>query len=312
MKFACCDSTAEGATGGVRVCSKCKNNYHIACLYPSDKKKRSPVEVKKNWLCPECSLSQPRELNNDNTPLRASTERVIRQSPENVTLRRGGAITNVPTSPTVCLLTKTAVSYDQYETLYKKVDAIESDYKSLKAINTDVGDLKTNINKLELDNNRREQWSRRSNLEIYGIPERKSENLLVLLKDIAQRIDFLLNIDCDLDFITRVAPREKNLKKPKPIVVRFLARYKKDEFLSKAKKSKMIASDLGFNNSNAQIFFNDHLTGANKSLLQRAKIIAKEHNFKYTWVKNCAIMVRRSDTSPVVHITNPIDLNKIK
>ncbi|CAH2087987.1 unnamed protein product [Euphydryas editha] len=162
------------------------------------------------------------------------------------------------------------------------------------------------------DNNRREQWSRRSNLEIYGIPERKSENLLVLLKDIAQRIDFPLNIDCDLDFITRVAPREKNLKKPKPIVVRFLARYKKDEFLSKAKKSKIKASDLGFNNSNAQIFFNDHLTGANKSLLQRAKIIAKEHNFKYTWVKNCAIMVRRSDTSPVVHITNPIDLNKVK
>lgn len=115
----------------------------------------------------------------------------------------------------------------KYEKLSKKVEALECDFKSFKVTQTDVNDLKTNVHKLEVDNNSREQWSRRSNVEIYGIPERKSENLVVLLKDIAQRINFPLNTDCDVDFITRVAPRENNLKKPKPIVVRFLAHYKK-------------------------------------------------------------------------------------
>lgn len=77
------------------------------------------------------------------------------------------------------------------------------------------------------------------------------------------------------------------------------------------RKLKLKACDLGFS-GNSSIHFNEHLTSANKALLKRAKEVAKERNYTYVWVKNCSVMVRRSDTSPVIHISNVMDLNKIK
>lgn len=348
MKFACCKSTTEGATG-MMTCSSCKNNYHIACMYPTDKKKILP-DLKTKWVCPECRLSKPRQYNNDNTPLRKND----RGSPENVTMRRGDSYKSPECSMEAsiayeqvreivslefekfCSKLKTTIAdiistelmpirkeiasfqdsiafiNEQYENLNKKIEFIENDLKTLKATNKEIGEIKSDLNRFEQEHNNREQWSRRSNIEIYGIPEKKGENLIDILKSIAQRMDFPLNINYDLDFITRVAPKNNTSKKPKPIVVRFLARYRKDDFLSKARKLKLKASDLGFNNNNSPIFFNDHLTSENKSLLQRVKTKARENKYLYIWVKNCAIMVRRTDTSPIIHISNETDLNKIK
>lgn len=349
MKFACCKSTAEGATG-TRVCSICKHNYHVACLYPNDKKKHVLSDIKKKWVCPECALSQPRQHNNDNTPLRC----IDRGSPENISTRRGASckspeessellvscdqvrrivsmefekfwskiktniadIISTELSPIkneiACFQDSLAFMNNQYESLNKKVDLIEKEINTLKATKKDVGEIKNNVDQIESKLNSREQWARRSNVEIYGIPEKKGENLMDLIKCISKRIDFPLDVNNDLDFITRVAPKDHSSKRTKPIVVRFLARYKKDDFLSKARKFKLGARDLGFNDNKSQIYFNDHLTSANKSLLQRVKVKAKENKYLYTWVKNCAIMVRRSDTSPILHISSISDLNKIK
>ncbi|XP_045455318.1 uncharacterized protein LOC123664999 [Melitaea cinxia] len=209
---------------------------------------------------------------------------------------------------------KQSISFmsSQYESLCKKIDMMDSEVKTLQATKTAVGEIKSSIIELESQVNNREQWARRSNVEIYGVPERKGENLMHILECVSKRIDFPLDISRDVDFVTRVASKNNNSKRTKPIIVRFLARYKKDDFLSLARKFKFSADDLGFKDDNSKIFFNDHLTSVNKSLLQRVKVRAKENKYLYTWVKNCAIMVRRTDTSPIIHISSVSDLNKIK
>nr|XP_026494844.1 uncharacterized protein LOC113399816 [Vanessa tameamea] len=181
-------------------------------------------------------------------------------------------------------LNKVSFINSEFANINKKVEHIEKDVKSLISTKAIIGELKDITDKIQCDNNDREQWGRRSNIEIYGIPEKKGENLFNIFKDISD----------------------------KAIVVRFLARYKKDDFLSNVRKQKLKACDLGFSNVNTPIFFNDHLTSANKILLQRAKSKAKDNHYRSIWVKNCSIMVRRNDTSPIVHISNEKDLNKIK
>lgn len=95
MKYACCKSPTGGVANTI-TCTKCKLNYHIQCLQASGIKKDGKLETRKQWLCPECTITGPRRGNGDNTPVRAVCN--LSRSDEdncvdndNVTLRRGGS-----------------------------------------------------------------------------------------------------------------------------------------------------------------------------------------------------------------------------
>lgn len=168
------------------------------------------------------------------------------------------------------------------------------------------------MNLTECDANSRDQWARRSNIEIIGIPEKRNENLFNIIEKLADRAEYKF-MATDIDFVTRVAPSSHDNKQIKPIIVRFLSRYRKDDFLSSVRKLKNLRPrDLGFTDtySDRLIFFSDHLTKSNKSLLQRAKL-ASDRSYKYVWAKNCSIMLRKSDSSKIIHISTNVDLNKI-
>lgn len=349
MKFECCKATS-GSTGSI-VCIKCKHNYHIQCLYPSEKKNIT-AEFKRSWCCPECSSKQPRQLNNDNTPIRGPSSSQYNES-DYITAQRGGSCTVSPPVQDCVLSTesirnivasevskiknditsyvqrillqelkpikdeitniKSSLNFftEQFTSLTERLDKVEKDIKSFKSTSSDICNLTSTIAKMEKNNNMSEQWSRRSNIEIYGIPERKNENLLDILKSISNISEYKIDPAIDIDFITRVAPKKSDSKKIKPIVVRFLARYKKDNFLSRVRKLKLKAGDIGYTGCNNSIYFNEHLTSLNKSLLHKTKTKAREKQFAYVWVKNCAIFARRNDTSPVISISDEQDLNKL-
>lgn len=174
------------------------------------------------WLCPECSSKQTRQLNKDNTPVRASTD-THHNSPDNVTVTRGGCNITSPLSPSIhdCglnadiiknivasefskmkddisaqvrkILTlelkpikdeiesiKTSLSYfnEQFENLTKRIDNVENDMKTYKIASSDLGSLKSAVIKIERNTNISDQWSRRSNIKIYGIPEKKKRESL--------------------------------------------------------------------------------------------------------------------------------------
>lgn len=210
---------------------------------------------------------------------------------------------------------KKAVSFvnNKYEEIKKQLSDQDKSIKSMSIIAADVSELQTSLDKLETENNARDQWARRSNIEICGIPERKNENLIRTIDDLAKQAEIPFNAGTDMDFVTRVASLTKDNKKPKRIIVRFMSRYYKDEFLAKVRKLKNLrACDIGFSGNNSMVFFNDHLTNSNKLLLQKAKAKAKDTNYKFVWVKNCTIMVRQNESSPVIHINSTNDLFKIK
>lgn len=201
----------------------------------------------------------------------------------------------------------------KYDDLIKKVEILEKKVGTIGSSKTDMKEVKSTIAKIDWELNSKEQWARRSNIEIQGIPEAKNENLLQVLTKITQLAGFPINVNTDIDFITRVAHMESGTKKPKSIIVRFLARYKKDDCLAHFRKLRDFkACDVGFTGNNSSIYFNDHLTRTNKLLLKDAKKLATERGYKWVWVRHCCIMVRQSDTSKVLNILNSGDLKDIK
>lgn len=197
--------------------------------------------------------------------------------------------------------------------LNNRMDDIDTRVSAVEHLGKDVEELKSQVKELLNERYKNEQWVRRSNIQINGIPEKAGENLLKIVKCLADHSGFSLNPESDIDFATRVAVKnDTDQKKTKPIIVKMQSRYKKDDFLSSLRKMKhMKASDIGFLGSDSRVYFNDHLSAQNKYLLQKAKIKAKEKNYAFCWVRNCTIMVRKSDKSPVIHITTEESLNKI-
>ncbi|KAI8441388.1 hypothetical protein MSG28_015003 [Choristoneura fumiferana] len=172
------------------------------------------------------------------------------------------------------------------DSLAGRMNAIESRVGVLEESKMELDEVKKAINGVIIDTRRNEQWARRSNIQINGVPETRGENLVSIVKTLAALSGFELNTSTDVDFVTRVAVRnDTDSAKPKPIVLKMQARYKKDDFISALRKLKNLkASDIGFANCSNRIYINDHLSAFNKYLLREAKRRANQKQYQFCWV----------------------------
>ncbi|CAG5005433.1 unnamed protein product [Parnassius apollo] len=114
---------------------------------------------------------------------------------------------------------------NKYEEIKTQLVNQEKSLKSMDLISADMAQLKTSLNKLEIENNTRDQWARRSNIEICGVPEKKNENLISIIENFAKKADIPFNASTDMDFVTRVASLSKDNEMPKRIIMRFMSQY---------------------------------------------------------------------------------------
>lgn len=113
--------------------------------------------------------------------------------------------------------------------------------------------------------------------------------------------------DNDIDVAHRVLSKDK---KKSNVVVRFLTRTARDKMLSAAKKIKLDSTRLGFDNSNP-VYINEHLCMEMKVLLSKARQARREREWKYVWVSQGRIFMRKADRTPVLNVTSEADLAKV-
>ena len=109
------------------------------------------------------------------------------------------------------------------------------------------------------------QYQRRNNLVLNGVPEAKDEDLFKIFEDFTAATGYPLTAS-DLDTIHRVPTRATN--KPRPIVVKFIHRWKKEALMRK--KPILTSSDIGLPNPNLKVIYSHHLTAFQRNLLARA------------------------------------------
>lgn len=328
-----CSKCSEVVKAEVLIrCSACHGTFHYACagLNEMEYKKILPMN-KSKW---KCSLCKAGKKNSSNSPAIARSESSSSHSiinieanaiMEHLDLKFNAlqlAIDSLKTDVNDQLM-KLSTTVSAWET---KINGFASTISSVNAqisdlkdenqkLKQELDDLRSSVNEISDSNHRNEQWVRRSNIQLNGVPQKKGENLLSLVKTLAQKCNFNIDVDTDVDFVTRVAVKnDADNKTPKPIILKMHSRYKKDDFLLSLRKLKnCTAGDIGISGalSNKKIFFNDHLSARNKYLLREAKRLVKDKGYAYCWVRNCTIMVRRSDHSPIIHVTSNESLNKI-
>lgn len=86
----------------------------------------------------------------------------------------------------------------------------------------------------------------------------------------------------------------------------------KEDFLAAARQYKDLSLVHLKYPEDGSIYVNDHLTLYNKSLLSKAKALAKEKKFRFVWVKHCKIFVRKAaNVKSVIIIQTEKDFLKI-
>ena len=157
-----------------------------------------------------------------------------------------------------------------------------------------------------------EQYSRRQNLEIKGVPIVYGEDTNKIVVEVARS----LNVDISTDDISTShrlpvsTKREKNDDSTStPIIVRFVSRVK---IYANWKLTRQLDMKKFGIKGTTNLFINKNLTLLRKRLFWKTKQKVKEAGYKYIWTSNENIFVRKVDEANPIAVNSEKDLNLIQ
>ncbi len=144
------------------------------------------------------------------------------------------------------------------------------------------------IDELSVKLDRSEQYSRRNNVRITGIPETKGENTDKLILDLAKSIGENLSPG-DIDVSHRV-PRypPSSQTQSRPIIVMFVSNASKRSLMSQRSKLKHVSKGN-------RVFINEDLTRTWAKLAKEARGLVKEKRVESSWVTGGVIIIKMKD-----------------
>ncbi|CAH2097778.1 unnamed protein product [Euphydryas editha] len=189
----------------------------------------------------------------------------------------------------------------------KEIEKITNENGTLRAI---VKDLGTRLSIIE-------QQSRMCNLEIQCIPEHKTENLTNVILQIGKVSGYELQ-EGDIHKCTRIAKMNPENKRPRSVVVKFSNPRVRDTFMANVMKfnkknrdNKLNTSHIGIGGEKKSIYVVDHLTPETKKIHAKTREWAKKLQYKYVWVKNGRVFLRKTETSEHIMIRDLTQLESL-
>lgn len=186
----------------------------------------------------------------------------------------------------------------------------------IKFLEERIGEQESTIFALKEQLNYHAQSQLLNEVEMIGFPEHKNENLSHIVLTTASKVGVSL-CDADLDDVKRAGVRRPSKttahhkQPPRPIVVRFTRKHKRDEFIKAAKSRRDLNTrDIDPTELESKIYVNDRLTHENRQLFRAARTRAKEMDFKHCWTSGGNIFVRKGEGTGPIQIRRSSDLDR--
>lgn len=210
---------------------------------------------------------------------------------------------------------KTSLSFfnDKYEEMKTMMEQKTDRIRKLEKENSDIQD---SLQKLGKRVNLVEQNSRSTNVELQCIPENKSENLVITVLQLAKVISCDI-VDSDIQHCTRIAKKDSQSTRPRSVLVKLSSPRQRDNFLAAAikfnrtnKQEKLNTSHLGIAAEKPQpIYVAEHLSAENKAIHAATRIRGKELGYKFVWIRNGKIFIKKDESAQSIVINS---LEKLK
>ncbi|CAF1659680.1 unnamed protein product, partial [Didymodactylos carnosus] len=142
-------------------------------------------------------------------------------------------------------------------------DACKQQQALICSLSSELNEVKAQLIEVKSQINDHEQYGKRKDILIYGIPFKKDENVIDIVVELGKSLGISLS-KSDLYAVHRLPPSRKTTDKTKQaIIVGFLRISDRNQFYSGRKKCR--GSDLYKN-----VFINEHLTNFNNKLYMYA------------------------------------------
>lgn len=189
------------------------------------------------------------------------------------------------------------------EEMKQEIKKVRGENKEMKHENTA---LKCSIVDLQLRVRNLEQYSRRNNIEISGVPGSQSENIELVLVDIARSINVVMSKEAVV--VAHRVPSFSERRTPS-IIVKFTTKREKDTWIEGFKTRRPLTADMiNRKFGKEEVYVNEHLSPANKLLLKKTKEVAQTKNYAYVWNKDGKIFVRKEAGDKIRRINNEDEL----
>lgn len=290
-------------------CTFCSSHIDFGCAKISELGwKKLGVDRRAQWKCPMCKISSPAVVPSESASMDTILSEIRdlkRQLLSLPTLVEDIQVIKDELSQVKATCDCTAGKLEEYGS---RLSVVENKINEIEKLQDVVNNLQSDVTKMKYEAAAHDQRSRLNNVEIKGIPIKKGENLFDILEAVGRKVNYVCP-KSQVNYISRVPIFNSN---EKLIIVSFLNRYVKEDFIAAARADKDLStSDVGFQGVSQRIYVNDHLSVENKKLLSKVKIVAKERSYEYVWVKHGKIHILKNQSSKLLIIRKESDLNKI-
>ena len=178
---------------------------------------------------------------------------------------------------------------------YAKVLMVNKQCKQdLKQLSKRTDDIQQKSSEEELKLDEIEQYERRQNLELAGVPFKENEDVTQVVLDLASKLHVDLEED-DISIAHRLPLKRhsgnRKLNRHPAIIVRCISRCKRNELYDNRNKARTIENFPVDDMEN--LYINENVTQRRQRLFWLAKQKAKKFNYRYIWSNNGHIYVRK-------------------
>lgn len=306
-----CKLTIEKSDSEIKCSGVCDRVFHSNCV-------KEDFETKKTrsaWKCKDCkaqasSQGSVKSSSSSSTPI---TKEFLLRVFEDFKNEVFGELKSFQKEVGELTLSMQFLS-DKVDSASVLINEVRAEFATLKKENqelraatetmsTEVEELRDRVRTLE-------QYTRRNNVEISGVPVTPGEKVQEIIKDLGEYLEVATS-ELDIAAAHRI-PTFKKDSIPS-IVVQFQHRATRDMWISSYRQKKMMtAKDINRAYPASRVFVNEHLSPDNKIFLARLKKKCRDIGYKYAWVRDGKFFARKSEGVKCQKVSSFNDIEKLK
>lgn len=304
-----CDITSDQA---VKCSGNCDRFFHARCV--KDDVEGKKTRSNKDWRCKDCRKeSSSTQSSTSSAPTLHITKEFLLKVLDEFKSEMFNEFKAVRTEMGELTASVSFVSdkLDENATLFKE---FKDDLAAVKQENAEmrrqVDSMDSELCYLRDKVRTLEQYSRKNNIEISGIPVTQKENIQKLVMDVGSA----LGVDVKEQHISAAhrVPSFNNKRTP-ALVVQFISRVSREDWLSKFREKKeLYAHQVNTSFPKQKVYINEHLSPDNKVFLARLKVKCKEVGYMYAWCKEGKFFVRKAQGDNVCRINTYDEMDQLK
>lgn len=154
-----------------------------------------------------------------------------------------------------------------------------------------------------MEDQEEEEFIRKNSLEISGVPEEKGEEIFEVIKKVGKGLGINVTPEM-LEVYHRSGAESQTSDKPRGIVVKFARKKHKEEFLQKRRLKRVLRTKDVDLSGDSCIYINEILSDECRKVLNAARLVKKEKGFKYLWVRNGKVLLRKEENGNVITLSS--------